>query len=664
LGKDKDSMSEFSERTPSYLEELNPDQYKAVTAGKGPIMVIAGAGSGKTRVVTHRLAYLVDKGITPARILLVTFTQKAAREMLHRAGSIVNKDISKLWGGTFHHIGNLILRRHASLIDYSSSYSILDREDSKDLLQICRGEILGKKVAKEEKKLFPKSSVLINILSFSLNTSTPLEEVVQFNYPHLIDDLPRIEEIYQRYEEKKKEIGGLDFDDLLVKSLDLLKEKKDLRDYYNRYFQYILVDEYQDTNILQAEFIDLLGSQYKNIMVVGDDSQSIYSFRGARFKNILEFPEKYPEAKIFTVEINYRSRPQILKFANCVITSSQHRFKKGMKAVRSPGVNPWVVPTMDVYEQASFIARRIVELYEGDVSLADIAILYRAHFHSMEIQMEFIRKGIPFNIRSGLRFFERAHIKDVLAYLKILNNKKDELSWSRLLKHLPGVGEVTVARIWQKIARVSPPFSMSSRDIKLPKGTESGFREIMSLLKELNSKNMLTNPAEIIRRIVEKGYSHYLEANFPDWRSRLEDLEQFANFASRYSSLQNFVSELSLVGGMRSEDIVAQNGEEEGVILSTVHQAKGLEWKVVFIVWLVEGYFPSYQAETEEEKEEERRLFYVGVTRARDELYLLYPLSQPKSNVPWTINDRSSFLEEVDSQAYEEMSIEQVRGWE
>ncbi|MDD5455352.1 MAG: ATP-dependent helicase, partial [Candidatus Ratteibacteria bacterium] len=341
-----------------YLKDLNPQQLEAVTAEDGPCMVIAGAGSGKTRVVTCRVAYLMGKGVPAGNILLVTFTQKAAREMLQRASDLTKIDISKLWGGTFHHISNLILRKHAAKIGFKSDYTILDSGDSQDLLGICRQEIIPKQTA----KLFPKVGVLQDILGLSINTRQHINSVINKKYPHLDEFAEDMQKIFKKYEKKKKDINALDFDDLLEKFLMLLSENETIRETYSRIFKYILVDEYQDTNLLQSEILDLLASRWKNLMVVGDDFQSIYSFRGARYENILEFPKKYPDAKIFTVDINYRSTPPILNFANCIISCAQHKFKKGLIPIRKEGVNPIVVPTIDVYQQASFIAQRIFEL--------------------------------------------------------------------------------------------------------------------------------------------------------------------------------------------------------------------------------------------------------------------------------------------------------------
>ncbi len=635
------------------MKELNPQQLKAVTAEDGPCMVIAGAGSGKTRVVTSRVAYLTEKGVSAENILLVTFTQKAAREMLQRACELINTDIAKLRGGTFHHIGNLILRKHAAKIGFKSDYTILDNSDSQDLLNICRQEVIPKQTG----KLFPKVGVLQNILGLSINTREHVRRVIEKKYPHMDEFSQDIQKIFKKYEKKKKDINALDFDDLLEKLLFLLSEDQTVRENYSKAFRYILVDEYQDTNLLQSEILDLLASHWKNLMVVGDDFQSIYSFRGARYENILEFPKKYPDAKIFTVDTNYRSTPHILNFANYIISSAHHKFKKALIPKRKDGINPIVVPTIDVYQQASFIAQRVFELYEEGISLSDIAVLYRAHFHSMELQMELTKRGIPFWTRSGLRFFEQAHMKDILSYMRIIENKKDQISWMRLLKHIPKIGEATANKIYDKIINSEKPLNLTAQKIEMPKLAESGFTRFINLLKKLDNAKLNLDPSSMIQIILKDTYLTYLETTYTDWERRLEDIQQLARFAKTYSSCESFVSELALMGGLRAEDMSNLKGGEKGLILSTVHQAKGLEWKVVFIISVVEGYFPSYKAENAEEREEERRLFYVALTRAKDQLYLTYPIVSMRSNSPWTQNSPSSFLSEVDEGAYEQWSL-------
>ena len=437
----------------NYEASLNKQQLEAVTAGKGPILVIAGAGSGKTRTITYRVAWLLDCGVPPERILLLTFTNKAAKEMLHRVEHLLSGEARKIWGGTFHHIGNLILRRYAHLLGYNNNYTIIDREDSRDLLDLCLTDLN----IDIKKRRFPKSDILSDIISLAISTEENVEKIVKGKYPFFSEQIDEIKRVLESYQNRKRKLNLMDFDDLLLNWKKLLIEYPDIKDIYSENFLHILVDEYQDTNKLQSEIIDLMASYHRNIMVVGDDSQSIYSFRGANFANIIDFPKRYPDAKIFKLEINYRSTPHILWLTNCIIAGNKKQFPKKLRAVKKGNFKPVFVPLRSVNQQAEFVAQRILEIRDEGRSLKDIAVLYRSHYHSLELQMELTRRGIPFVVRSGLRFFERAHIKDVTAYLKIILNPRDELSWKRLLKMLPGVGNVTADRIWKDISGSDKP---------------------------------------------------------------------------------------------------------------------------------------------------------------------------------------------------------------
>lgn len=639
----------------NYEKELTSEQFPIVTAPAGPILVIAGAGSGKTRTVTYRVAYLVESGIPLERILLVTFTNKAAREMLHRVELLLKRDTKKIWGGTFHHISNLILRKHAKLLGYQSNYTILDRTDSKELLQAC---VKAAGVDTKEAR-FPKGDVLQDIVSYAANTRLTIEETIVRKYPYFENLTYRIRKVAETYTIRKEKQNLMDFDDLLYNLWRLLSEHPHIKEIYANKFLHILVDEYQDTNVIQAEIIDLLASKHRNVMVVGDDSQSIYSFRGAEFKNIIEFPKRYPDAKLFKLEINHRSTPEILNFANETILHAKECFEKKLRAVRKKGVLPVVAALSDVNSQASFVAQRILELQDEGIPLQEIAVLYRSHYHSMELQMELTRRGIPFEVRSGLRFFEEAHIKDVLSHLKIFHNPYDELSWRRILKLLPRIGDKTAEKIWQAISTSREPIEAVSSIKELPRGAEEGFKDFINTLKKL--KELQKAPAEMIKTVAESGYKDYLKAQYPNYVERTEDLNQLANYALQFSSLEKFLSSLALVSGIVAEDIVLGGAEEkEACVLSTVHQAKGLEWKVVFIIWLAEGRFPSYQSFGDESaEEEERRLFYVAVTRSKDELYLSYPMiySGFEGEV---LMKTSRFLNEIPEDHYEKWQVEEA----
>src|SRR6478609_707221 len=431
-----------------YEQELNSEQLEVVMAGEGPMLVIAGAGSGKTRALTYRVSRLIEDGVDPSAILLLTFTNKAAREMLSRVEQLVTIDTRRIWGGTFHSVGNRLLRQHAEAIGYRSNFSILDDEDAKEMMESAVSA-LG---IKTMEKRFPKGDVLLDIYSFLINTRTPLEIELENNYPHFAIYRDEIVNVFRKYKYRKRDANAMDFDDLLVHWKLLLEEHEEIAGALKRKFRFILVDEYQDTNKLQADVVDSMASVRRNVMVVGDDAQSIYSFRGASFENIITFPLRFPEAKIYKLETNYRSTRQILDLANRSIANNRFQFRKELQAVRGDGPDPAVVGVDDVFEQANFVAQRILELRDEGEHLDEIAILYRSHYQSLELQMELTRRNIPYEIRSGVRFFEQAHIKDVLAYLKIITSNRDELSWKRVLKLYPKIGERTAAEVWGRIS--------------------------------------------------------------------------------------------------------------------------------------------------------------------------------------------------------------------
>lgn len=646
-----------------YEEELNPQQLEVVMAGDGPLLVIAGAGSGKTRVVTYRVTWLIESGANPSQILLVTFTNKAAREMLHRVEVLIRADIRRLWGGTFHHIGNLTLRRHSEAIGYSPKFTILDREDARDLLNACLTDL---KINPKERS-FPRADVLSDIISFAVNTQTNLEEVITNRYPYFLEIADEIARTAQFYSQRKRKLNLMDFDDLLLNWKLILVEHPEIKESYAENFRYILVDEYQDTNKLQAEIVDLLGYRRRNVMVVGDDSQSIYSFRGANFANIIEFPRRYPEAKIFKLETNYRSTPEILELANLSITHNEKQFPKKLSSVRGSGPSPVLIPLKDVLQQAEFVVQRILELRDEGISLKEIAVLYRSHYHSMELQMELTRRGIPFEVRSGLRFFEQAHIKDVTAYLKIIHNPNDELAWKRVVKLYPRIGGRTADKIWRYISSKENRLK-AARDQKLlsqlPRGAEEGWKRFLSLLKSLQAPEILKFPGQMIQVVMEEGYGEYLQNMYPNYQSRLEDLNQLSNFALQYDSLESFLSELALLSNVTAEDVAGRE-EDELVTLSSVHQAKGLEWRVVLIIWLSEGRFPAAKALNDPEgEEEERRLFYVAATRAKDELYLCYPLMLQERWNQGILSRPSRFIQELSETTYEQWQIDEGEDWD
>ncbi|MFA6548334.1 MAG: ATP-dependent helicase [Candidatus Margulisiibacteriota bacterium] len=644
----------------NYQAELTEEQLPVVTATGGPMLVIAGAGSGKTRTVTYRVAYLVESGVPLDRILLVTFTNKAAKEMTSRVEILLKRDVKGICGGTFHHVGNLMLRKHADRIGYGNNFTILDRADSKELIDACVGELNIDVKARR----FPKSDAVQSIIGLSVNTGKKIIDVVAYNYPQFEPLTDEIEGVAKLYQERKKKQNLMDFDDLLYYWWRLLEENPDITEKYAAKFLHIMVDEYQDTNLIQGKIINLLAAGHRNLMVVGDDSQSIYSFRGAHFKNIMNFPKVYPDAKMFKLEINHRSTPEILSLANGSIALAKEKFKKELKANRPSGEKPVVVPLTTTSEQASFVAQRMLERREEGCSLNDMAVLYRSHYQSMEIQMELTKRGIPFEIRSGIRFFEEAHIKDVLAYLKVFHNPYDEIAWGRILKLLDRIGPRTAEKIFQHITKSLKPLEDILAEAVLPlipKGGERPFKEFQALLQKLSEQ--VGQPAEMIKTVAGSGYEEYLKSQYPNYRERIEDLEQLGNYSVQFKDLEELLSALALVSGIEAETVVeGAEGDKEACILSTIHQAKGLEWKVVFVVWLADGRFPSYLSfGKEEEMEEERRLFYVAVTRAKDELYLSYPLiySGYEGEVLMKV---SRYLEEMPGELFDKWEVEEERG--
>jgi DNA helicase-2/ATP-dependent DNA helicase PcrA len=639
-----------------FAADLNEEQLAVATAPGGPMLVIAGAGSGKTRALTYRLAWLVNNGVDPSRIMLVTFTNRAAREMLSRVEVLVKQKTRDIWGGTFHHIANRILRRHGKMLDISPDFTILDREDSKDLIASCVQDA-GVDI---RQRRFPQKSVLAAISSFVQNTLEPLEGVLSKRYPMFVREVSEIEKVLMLYTSRKKERQLLDFDDLLSLWLRLLTEHEQVRKALANQFLYVLVDEYQDTNAIQGSIVDLLASEHRNLTVVGDDSQSIYSFRGASFANIITFNQRYPDVREYRLETNYRSVVEILSLANASIAFNSRRLPKTLRAKRPSGLKPAIVPTQDHYVQARFIAEYVLHLLDEGRNLNDIAVLYRSHWHSLEIQLEFQRRNIPFSVRGGLRYFEQAHMKDVICYMRILQNPNDELAWLRLLKMLPRVGSALSRRVWQHISRADETFELACRPETaglLPAGARLFYMDFVGLVADLAKLN---SPAEIIDTILDRCYDDYLVSHYDRAELRKQDIRALANFAAQYNTLEAFLADVALAGEFSGENVVTGPTEQEFVILSTVHQAKGLEWPVVFIPWLADGRFPTDLAiNTQDDLEEERRVFHVAVTRAKDELYLVVPQLYRNRARSLVMMKPSRFLTEVAQELTEPMELEE-----
>jgi DNA helicase II / ATP-dependent DNA helicase PcrA len=685
------------QRTPSsftgaidYGTELNEQQLAAVTAPPGPLLVIAGAGSGKTRTLTYRVAYLLENGVDARNILLLTFTNKAARQMLDRVSNLLPVDAAGIWGGTFHSIGNRMLRRHGSALGYSSGFTIMDREDQKDLI----ATVVASSGIDPKEMRFPKADVLADIFSFVVNTERSMEELLAEKFPYFLPLLEQIKDVQARYERKKKATNSLDFDDLLEKTLRMLLEHEHIARFYRRQFQFILVDEYQDTNKIQADFIDLLAREHQNVMVVGDDAQSIYSWRGANFQNILEFPKRYPKAQVFRIELNYRSVPEILEVANSAIAANIKQFKKNLSATRdSKAMKPALIALNDGSEQSQFVAQRVLELRDEGVELNEIAVLYRAHYHAVELQLEFSRRGIPYQITSGIRFFEQAHIKDVASFIRFVANPRDEVAFKRMVRLLPGIGGKIAENLWNgweksldAVPGIADPgseksptpagitdpgystaaagdhgYSIGERLLKLNVSTRSRkmWEQLAQTLDEIAPNGKPNPPSAMIISVVEAIYDDYAKANFTNYELRREDLNQLASFARQFSDAQEFLSQLALISNVDAEPAPNAAPDNEAVNLSSVHQAKGLEFHTVFVIWLTDGMFPSSRSlETRDAIEEERRLFYVAITRARDELYLTFPHMRLNAGFGDVFQRPSRFLKEIPNELLEDWEVQ------
>ncbi len=654
--------------------ELNPQQLAAVKAPPGPALVIAGAGSGKTRTLTYRVAYLLQNGIQAQNILLLTFTNKAAREMIERVAALVPVDTSTLWSGTFHSIGNRILRRHADRLGMARQFSIMDREDQKELMNsVVKDSGLDVKALK-----FPKAQLLSDMFSMARNTGVNLRDYIADNYSYFEQFSDEIVKMRDAYQDKKLTTNCMDFDDLLIKTLSLLREHDDLRDLYQHQFEFVLVDEYQDTNMIQSDMIDLLAGKHGNLMVVGDDAQSIYSWRGADFRNILNFPEQYPGTNVYKIETNYRSVPEILTLANSAIRSNTEQFSKELAPFRSDQETlPALVMLSNTNTQAAFVVQRIQELQEEGVEPQEIAVLYRAHYQAMEVQMELTRQGVDFNITSGLRFFEQAHVKDVATFMKFVANRADEVAFKRMVRMLPGIGDKSADKLWMQWLSCegsqkekSDGFSKYMLDFVVPPKGKKDWMQLAYTLDELiDVDGELQPPSMMITSIVEGMYADYMRAQFSNYENRKMDIEQLDNFSSGFENVEEFLTQLSLLAGTDTDIKGGRQKKEQDsnvVCLSSVHQAKGLEWKVVFVIWMAEGMFPNGRVLEEDLDdsglEEERRLFYVAVTRAMDELYLTYPLIWQNAHSGQVLQQPSRFLDEIPSEQMEEWQV--GSGWD
>jgi len=765
--------------------ELNDQQLAAVRAGGGPVLVLAGAGSGKTRVITYRVAWLLsEQRLRPQNILLLTFTNKAARSMLRRVEQVIGPQARDVTGGTFHHFANLQLRRYAKLLGYDSNFTILDETDCVQVMKLCRSE----RGLDKAERAFPSARLLSRMHSTMVNTALDLESLLASRFPHLMEQHADIERVFIDYMERKRQSNQMDFDDLLINLHKLLVEHPAARDKMASRFAHVLVDEYQDVNHLQADIVRRLflgatgppaapeplpsigeqlsrqsqtspspdqptpppgttdpnleegleiiypdetqshsqwdeedqkhgdegsevergqvagtqaggvtagGSEqpaagedmpagsgedaelppeygmHRGLFVVGDDAQSIYAFRGADFENIRHFHNQFPGTRIFKLEINYRSVPQILTLANGVMDEADPQFRKELSAVKPAGdERPLLLATQDVSDQADFVAEQILALREQQgLEFRDIAVLYRAHNNRMEVELELTQRGIPFVVRGGLRFFEQAHIKDLLCYVQVVANSRDELAWQRMMQMCPRVGPVTIGKVLGALRSARDEDGgmlggfINNGAAKLASGQgKKHLAQLKEFLAGLSAEAPKLGVADLITRVIEERYRAYLEVTYENYHQRLEDLEQLAVFGSRFDTLEAFLAEIGLntdISGSRTTGEVYTGDEDGAVTLSTIHQAKGLEWRAVFIIHLSDDVLPHRMTHGQAgEEDEERRLLYVAVTRAEELLFMSYPQLTETRDFSRLINRPSRFLAELPGECYDQATLE------
>jgi DNA helicase-2/ATP-dependent DNA helicase PcrA len=632
----------------NYHQELNASQYEAVSAVNGAYLIIAGAGTGKTRTLVFRVARLIELGYDPNSILLLTFTRKAANEMMQRASVLLDDRCSKIRGGTFHSFANVTLRKYAKAAGLDSNFTILDQGDSEDIINLIRTQ--EGLISKERR--FPKKETLNKIFSLSVNTERPVAEIIEQDYPHFILELDKILEIQKIYQSYKRKNNILDYDDLLVYLRDFLLSGNAASKNLLSTINFVMVDEYQDTNKIQADIVKGLAQHNGNVMVVGDDAQSIYSFRGANFKNIMEFPTLFPNAEIIKIEENYRSVQTILDFANHIYDGAVEKYTKALYTRRQGGELPFIVAAANENMQSKFIVEKILDLLEEGVRLKDISVLFRSSFFSFDLEIELAKAGIPFQKFGGIKFIETAHVKDVLAFLRIAANPRDVVSWYRILLLHEGVGPKTAQKILDELAT-------ARLTIEHHPGSKKEFayeklKELFVTLYKLHTTQ--APPSERIGMVFDYYYPIF-KLKYDDFNKRSKDLETLQNISENYRSLDSFLADMAIEPIIDSVvDIGETDKEDDYLTLSTIHSAKGLEWHTVFVIHAVEGYFPSVRAaESLESLEEERRLMYVASTRAKQNLFVTYPMHMYNRIDGITLSKPSRFISE--------MSSDKAQGW-
>ena len=626
----------------SFETALNPSQLEAVMFREGSLLVIAGAGSGKTRTLTYRVAGLVNEGVVPKSVLLLTFTRKAAQEMIRRAADLLDDRCEKVSGGTFHSFANSILRKYASEIGFPNGFAIIDEPDAEDLIGLIRKDFS----LSDKSRSFPTKRTLMSMFSRAANKAVTVEEIVYNEYLHFSSDVQDIALVHHEYGKRKMLHAFMDYDDLLIRLRNLLSDRSDISEKLSSSFKYIMVDEYQDTNKVQAEILRLLAKANQNIMVVGDDSQSIYSFRGANFRNIIDFPRIFPGAKIIRLEENYRSVQPILTLTNNIIDQASEKFTKRLFTKKKTGTPPVLVCAGDEKSQSLFVVNKIKALEEDGIDMERIAVLFRAGFHSFDLELELNRQRIHFNKVGGFKFVEAAHIKDLLAHLRILANPRDRISWYRVLSLLENIGPKKAQTIFDALADARH----DAKGIiahKFPESIEKHLPAIRELYSRIHPEEQTVYQ---MGELILKYYLPVLKSRFDDHPKRLKDLEQLLVIMERYADIEAFLSDMALEPPNTSSGDMMEIKPRPtgGLTLSTIHSAKGLEWHTVFIIWVLDGRFPSVHAiENEDALEEERRLLYVAATRAQENLFFVYPKDFYDRNLRMVFNRPSRFLKEI-----------------
>jgi DNA helicase-2/ATP-dependent DNA helicase PcrA len=642
---DADRDAAVQGRGRDLASELNSEQAAAATFGQGPLLIIAGAGTGKTRTLIYRVAHLIDAGVKPERILLLTFTRRAAQEMLARAERLVGGASRKVAGGTFHATAHRLLRRFGAAAGVANDFSIMDQGDSEDLIQLSRAQ-LG---YADSKKRFPRKETLHYVYSRHINTEIPVEDILRDEFSGFVEYHDDFLRIFADYTRRKGERNLVDYDDLLLFWATMLEAAPQIAERIAGMYEHVLVDEFQDTNTLQARVLRGMCRTHQNITVVGDDAQSIYSFRGASFRNILDFPRQFPGTTIVTLEQNYRSTQPILDVSNTLISRAAERYTKTLWTKRGGGEPPWLVTTQDEQQQTRFVVDRILELHESGVPLGEMAVLFRAGYMSADLEIELTNRKIPFEKWGGLKFLEAAHVKDVLAFLRILENPRDEVSWYRILMLLPGIGDVTARAAIDMMAQMAWD-SRAFGQYRAPARAREAHNQLVALLDQLRAEPVLdvsSVAADIFR--VRQLYDGLLREKYDRVEPRLADLDQLQTIAGGYPNREAFLSALALEPPQATQDLAGGSDEEQDVLtLSTAHSAKGKEWTAVFLIWAVDGWFPMARAiNDDDELEEERRLMYVALTRARNHLAVTCPLNSypTRRTADYSIDQMSRFLD-------------------